>query len=624
MFGQDSWSCVKSCLSKYIRLEGAERQSFCLQIHLFVDHLSMIYHRGSLFFRLHLLRLLEEEQELPDFKNQTFYEHCLTIGITKSRKQHSQIVESYQRFNHLFPPPGEVATPFKSKVEPNRFTGDGEAIKYLARKMRTNFINHIKEPFFGRQFAMLKGLLGNKTLAKQVQSMINNYKPWSFAPLDGLPEEFQQWLHSHQAYFQTNERITKFWLEKNLHRAVCYMHFMQQVLDQLGQANFSIAPIVDIRSHFITIDNNILYHLMKNVKLFSGVEKTFNANLDQHWFRCFKIEKFSKWRHFGHIIETDGVSVIFKFNHSKGEGIQLSDNNHENSIDLSGQPISDLQYRRKIGCDPNRNTLLHCAEQLPDGSIREYKLSKKRYYHEGHINLANAKVLKWEQAIKAIQDELSSTTQLTPSSVKLIEYIQVYNRHSNRLWTHRTQKKYARNRMDTYIHKRQCLDRFFQSMQKEGEEKPIIAMGNAKFPSTGKGEVAGPTVAIKKSCQRYYEMIPVDEYRTTQMHHDCEEKLVVLYRQEIQVTPEADESVESGSNGNHVETRTKYRLNLEHLGREIRGLRWCGSTKCRRLVNRDLNAALNILRILEAETSGGERPKYLSRPTRAEAVSSAG
>ena len=48
----------------------------------------------------------------------------------------------------------------------------------------------------------------------------------------------------------------------------------------------------------------------------------------------------------------------------------------------------------------------------------------------------------------------------------------------------------------------------------------------------------------------------------------------------------------------------------EEKKREIRGLRWCSSTKCRTLMNRDLNAALNILSFFR---SGTNRPNSLSR-----------
>lgn len=475
MSEQESWSCVKSCLLKYIRLTGSPRQAFISQIQLNVYQLSRIFHRGSLFLRLHLLRLLEEHRDLPDFTNQNFYYKCLTIGIANHRKLDPEITESYHRFSHLFPPLPVIPKEFKSRAGPCRINGDTEAIQYLATKMKTNFLNHIKEPFFGRQFAMLSSYLGDKALAKKVQDMINNVKPWDWNLIKDLPKPAQEVLYNHKLFFQTNEHITKLWLNKHLHYAVYYTYSIQQNLAELGKANFSIAPIVNIKSHFITIDNKVLCYIMKNAGIFAGDYETFKDNLDDYWRQCFKIEKYGLKKHFGNIIETDGISLITKFHNHWAQ----TDNN-DTEIDYE-----ELVNSRIIAFDPGRTTLLHGVEFLPDGSIREYKLSKKQYYHEGHINLANQRAKWWKQDIQEIENQLSQTTQMTPSSIKLIEYIHVYNQYVEQLWTHYTQEKYARNRMDTYIHKRKCLDKFVQSLHQKGEDIPVIAMGNANFAPTG-------------------------------------------------------------------------------------------------------------------------------------------
>jgi transposase len=118
-------------------------------------------------------------------------------------------------------------------------------------------------------------------------------------------------------------------------------------------------------------------------------------------------------------------------------------------------------------------------------------------------------------------------------------------------------------------------------MRKRGEEKPVIAYGAAKFNPNSKSELSAPTTFLSKRCAKHYPTIYVDEYNTTKVCHGCDEKLCPILK------------------------RTG-----EDEKREIRGLRWCSSTKCRTLVNRDLNAALNILRCFR---SGTKRPNSLSR-----------
>ena len=122
--------------------------------------------------------------------------------------------------------------------------------------------------------------------------------------------------------------------------------------------------------------------------------------------------------------------------------------------------------------------------------------------------------------------------------------------------------------------KRKTLDRFFQTM--EGDIKPVIAYGAAKFNPNGKNELSAPTTFLSKRCSKHFSTILIDEYNTTKVCSCCDEKLLPVVKE----------------------------------GLEIRGLRWCGSTKCRTFLNRDLNAALNILRCFESQTC---RPLHLSR-----------
>ena len=242
--------------------------------------------------------------------------------------------------------------------------------------------------------------------------------------------------------------------------------------------------------------------------------------------------------------------------------------------------------------DPGRTNIAYIVEENPDGTIKKYVLTKGRYYHESHINQANRKVRRWNKDIEDLTNQLSRTTHQTPNSSELISYLQTLNQQADQRWTHLTQKKYARNRMDVYIHKHQCLDRFFQSLIKENPEEPIIAYGSAKFPSTGRGEVSVPTTFVAKKCAQHFEDPDVDEFRTSMMCHKCGEKLMFLYHDE---------------EGNIKRTKE-----AGHSYTEIRGLRWCGSTKCRKLRNRDENAALNILKIARSK----KRPENLSRKER--------
>ena len=104
----------------------------------------------------------------------------------------------------------------------------------------------------------------------------------------------------------------------------------------------------------------------------------------------------------------------------------------------------------------------------------------------------------------------------------------------------------------------------------------MIAYGAANFNPTGKGEKAVPTTFVSRRCAQWFPTTFVDEFLTTKVCCRCDALLWVVQRE----------------------------------SKVVGGLRWCSNTNCRSFINRDNNAALNILRCY---TAGAERPTSLSR-----------
>ena len=49
--------------------------------------------------------------------------------------------------------------------------------------------------------------------------------------------------------------------------------------------------------------------------------------------------------------------------------------------------------------------------------------------------------------------------------------------HRVLLWKDLTHENMRRDRLDVYIHKYKCVDKFFRSFHKKSEDKPVIAYG---------------------------------------------------------------------------------------------------------------------------------------------------
>ena len=199
-----------------------------------------------------------------------------------------------------------------------------------------------------------------------------------------------------------------------------------------------------------------------------------------------------------------------------------------------------------IAIDPGRTNIVFAVDT--NGKI--YKMTRGMYYAGAGINTINRKTAKWQADIKEAEDTFRrhspKTTDQRTWDAFLQDYISVYET----LWHAKTAKKRARERFRVYGLKRKILDKFFQTMKTGdrylGVQVTYIAYGAAKFHHTGKGERSVPTVSVRKRCANFFPRITfVNEYNTSKVCHCCDRRICPVKK----------------------------------AGKEIRGLRWCPTTR---------------------------------------------
>lgn len=630
------------------------------RINRWVIHLSKIYHRGAIFMNLHLLRLLKGENgqsvTLPQLNdaNITFYRQCFLVGISDPDNPDLEVEKSRQLYWDDLP---RIDRPEGGPKEVDRYFpryhGDGQAVTYLVGKYQTNFLNAMNGEFFKRQYKMIFHTFPDRQLTKKIQAIVNNL----LIEDPNLPSNCLAFIRGQRRLLSTNEPINEFWVKNHPHEVLRYTYDMQERFEVWGISNFSIAPITKVKRHFMTIDTDVLYHLSKGIHKETN-RTNFRSKQDNYWHLFFNIKRYGKMAHFTHLVETDGVMISIHFQ-KPGPAIPVVPRQLVPNVIATPNPQLTLVSvpERIIAFDPGRVTLLEGVEKLQNGSIRRYRITKKQYYHESHMNKSRKKREKWESSLRSSYVAISETTHRTSDIERFCLYARMMRHYTHLLWWHKSQKKYSRDRMDVYIHKRKFLDRFFKSLQPEGEAEPVIAYGSAKFSSTGAGEIAAPTTSLFNHCARWYEVALVDEYNTSKMCN-CGCELQKLYRKRAPTTTKKKRKkkgrqrrrekrerkrVKNRSEGKRRKRKRKKKtlevmapevtpvvvpivppqvetpaepeefLGLRRRnGYEIRGLRWC-STKCRRLISRDYNAALNILKISTSIFAGQARPQYLCR-----------
>jgi hypothetical protein len=530
-----------------------------------VSNASKTMNRGSLLFNRFLIHCLSNNLELPDFSlepmedttTQNFFNHCFKTGKTGTRKTESkfEIQAVWSQY-------------FKSFPSPITKTGDSRTVTWIAGNYNTMFNNSLEFNFESRQKRYIRHWLEQNNLSKNwihsIRCAVNGWNCRTKPPLE--TQEFI--LSQRQILVPPEGGISEDWLKNNRNTILRYFWVILQYLETIDTAKkFTLAPIHSISSHFLMVDTLILFYMSREAGIIPKSLKyeEFNSQRHDHFRDIFKFKESGRYRFSGKI-QTDGVSICFHYRIPKSKKEETEE--------------KTVEYSRMIGIDPGRSNLIFGVEKTKEG-LKTYRLTRNEYYCATGMTKRNRQAFKWQQEIQEEEQVFSRVSPKTTNSVQwdsfLGDYISVYHR----LWEAKTGKKWARARFRVFGLKKKVLDRFFNRM--EGTVKPKICFGAAKFKPNGRGELSAPTTSIFKACEKRFKVELIDEFRTTKICVDCEQSLhpVMVY------------SKKQGKD------------------KEIRGLRRCSSSVCSQTSykNRDLNAALNILRC----ESSFPRPKTLSR-----------
>jgi len=523
------------------------------EIQQWVSTVSRITNKGSIVFNRLLLYCLNAKKPLPDLTDQTLYLQCFNIGVGRVNKSIPELEETWN-------------THFKGFPKLEKCRGDIQAYVYASKQYMTNFKNSLVYAFEGRQKAFIRHWCEQNKLTKEecyaIRCAINQ---WGCRT--EVPESAKLFVEQQRKLLGTTEEgITHTWLGANMTNIVHYFYSILKYNEQFEETRrFTLAPVSRIKRHFLTIDTTVLFEMMKNLKLLDCDKSTFLEMKSDQFESVFRIQGLCRKGEFSHMIETDGVSACFHFKVPKLE------------VETGNRQLK--KSNRVIAIDPGRSNLMFGVEKLEDGSTKTYKLTRNEFYTNAGMKTCNRKTAKWEKDIEAAELIFRQHSLKTTNEDDWTAFLKDYSTVYKTLWEGKTQKKWARERFRVYCLRNKTLDKFFQTMN--GPEKPIIAYGAAKFNPNNKNELSAPTTYLSKRCAIHFPTVFVDEYNTTKVCSCCDSKLSPVVID----------------------------------GQERRGLRWCCSTKCRTFRNRDLNAALNILRCFKSATN---RPQSLCRNSRSE------
>jgi len=526
----------------------------------------------------------------------------------------------------------ETARLFAEFPDPVRYVGDGQLYSSAALSMVTNFKNSIVTPFEARQKRFVRTWCDEDPAARgPAWPIIKAINLW------GLDEP----LLPDAAAFVAQERrdlglgdgegIVDSWLRANTGVVLATYRRWLRYLEDRGAKVFCICPVWDIRAHFIKIDTDALYGLMKSEGLYGGNLDQFKEDAILQFSTVFRTGPLAtkKWR-FSRMVETDGVSMCAHFRRGKtpaelaAEEI-ATDARAKSKLESASRKaarersperckaerlaanaakkaakeaakkaeptiappgaaapvVLDGDLSQDPGVSPNVSYSVHAVNR----KLVRRRFTIGRYYTEGGVKRLQRRTAIWLAGVQAQQDRIDEISLKTADHWAVRAHIRRYARVHEELWDEKTKARWARGRLDTYIRKPKALDAYFKQIKEDGPVKRSY-YGDASIAPGIKGCRPAPNNLCLRRARMAFACgtTMVDENLTTQCCWKC-----------------------------YARTQPVARM-VKGRVRRVRGLVFCDSRTCGCFTNRDFQGARNIMACgigprptLLGRTAGGQR-----------------
>lgn len=561
---------IKCSLNQGLNLEGPLKEALVNNISKRVQQGSKMAQNVSIAVNVMIRECIERSKsyasvEIPLFLTEKDTGATLLRQIATDGKKSMKVIPFVDDFLER----NRDLLPYKS---PQRFSADTNSIVSMVQGYITNYRTFIETTFKKNQEkyigTWLKKYNYDIKYANFLRYKINN---WDTRKLKNkIDMDYCLWIfikRQQQILDIEEEKVSPVWIKNNYEKVIVYYAFISKFFINNGMTAITVAPLCKMKASFLYIDTRVLFGVLKDCNLIKYNLPDFKANIQEIYEDYFKAEKLltnnqlnNKNFKFTGIINTDGTTINFHYRRPKLIA------NEEKVIDRNDPKV------RVIANDPGRKTLFYGVEQLSDGKCKTYIFSRNKFYYESGSTRATKKCNKWnEKYLKKELDELSTTNSRSLYLQDFLSYVGVINKHYDTFWNEYTKKKYSRQRFNLYSNKKKSYDNFFKSLDDDSGRRLVIAFGDAGFASTAKHEIAAPTTTLEKECRKWYKVIKVDEFRTTQLHCDTGDILTKVKEHSLTKDGKA-------------------------YAKTVRGLLRYKTSKFCKFIDRDLNAAKNIMK----------------------------
>jgi transposase len=386
---------------------------------------------------------------------------------------------------------------------------------------------------------------------------------------------------------------------------------MTKSIEKTGSFINSVFPLRrEVIPKYVPFDTTTICHiLMTEKKGYYLTKGNLKAKQGEIWNMFFKtnIKKYfhaeEKFEYqFTHMIETDGVgcSILLVRKDLKGKRF-TNQPKHKVKEEVYIDKIEDyapLQGKNIVAIDPNLSDLLYCVNGLDmhfnkkfryTQNMRRKETKAKKYRN---ILLDKKKTIIEGKTIIEWETELSQYNSKTLDFNRFKTYIGKKNAVNKTISTFYEDTLYRKLKLGSYMLRQKTEARMLQRFEKLFGKPTDTIIGIGDFE--------------QENHRKYNEPVKGKGFRTLLRKHGYKVFLVNEFRTSCKC---------SGCEGNCNTFRYCTNPRPFKDNRIIRhGLLECQT--CKRLWNRDMNASLNMYKIIQEAIAGRQRPEYLSRSIR--------
>lgn len=538
---------------------------------------------------LHVTRLCEQQIKLPEL-SQTFFYQCLSAVSEGDRKrseikdmQFRQTVELYNSWKCTIP---DYQPPQCAHLSSGLFQQASQQMVIAAK-------NSVSMNFYRRFRRYLK--VRYKLDKVQAYNVLKSIQADTYDGDDWLVLNYRRLLPAKPKYGQRED-----YPELVMPMQYRFLKYFESMDEQ--HRLFTLLPMKQgFEISHVKICSNGLQGLLKRSDI-TCIEKDgdpmpipkattdFRSMADAVWRYLFNISHYeTATRKFAGEVLTDGKAVSIVLRKPKSTGSKTC------QLDLD-------TFDEVWGLDPGRRDTFVASNENRDVT----RCSTRKYYEECGFKRCNKKIQVWyKDKKKKVAGRLVCDVMLdipckkTTDMDKLRNYISFVLQHLSPLLAFHMDKRFRDLKFRRYVLRQRTIRRMCQQFSDTKEKRVLVGFGDwSAKDSAGiiKRCPAGPVKRFEQQLKRYCTVVSVDEYLTSQTCERCQSRLHKTHMHK-HWNKKSDKPT-----GDVKERDTK-----------VYGILHCANSGCKMLVDRDVNASLNILACLKCQLAGQSRPEALCR-----------